>query len=107
MGDLQGAHRLYREAEAEMTAKEMRSYAWLEVQRGFLAFSRGAYPDARSNYDRAEGAYPGYWLVDEYQAELLGAEGRHAEAIELFQWLLRPTPPPHLRPTNVGLYSNF
>src|SRR5260370_19736552 len=85
MGDLQGADRLYREAEDELTAKEMRSYAWLEVQRGFLAFSRGAYPDARSNYDRAEGAYPGDWLVDEYQAELIGAEGRHAGAIQLFQ----------------------
>jgi tetratricopeptide (TPR) repeat protein len=87
MGDPEGADRLYQEAEDELTAKEMRSYAWLEVQRGFLAFSRGAYPDARSHYDRAEAAYPGYWLVDEYQAELLGAEGRHAEAIDLFQRL--------------------
>lgn len=44
MGDLEGADRLYREAEDELTAKEMRSYAWLEVQRGFLAFSRGLLP---------------------------------------------------------------
>jgi tetratricopeptide (TPR) repeat protein len=87
MGDLEGADRLYREAEDELTAKEMRSYAWLEVQRGFLAFSRGACPDARSHYHIAEAAYPGYWLVNEYQAELLGAEGRHAGAIELFQRL--------------------
>jgi hypothetical protein len=35
MGDLEDADRLYREAEDELTAKEMRSYAWLEVQRGF------------------------------------------------------------------------
>src|SRR5207248_10776918 len=83
-GDLEGADRLYREAEAELTAKEMRSYAWLEVQRGFLAFSRGGYAEARSHYDTAEAAYPGYWLVGGYQAELLGAERRHAEAIELF-----------------------
>ena len=82
--DLLSTDRLYREAEDELTAKEMRSYAWLEVQRGFLAFSRGGYPEARSHYDIAEAAYPGYWLVGEYQAELLGAEGRHAEAIELF-----------------------
>jgi tetratricopeptide (TPR) repeat protein len=105
MGDLQGADRLYREAEDELTAKEMRSYAWLEVQRGFLAFSRGAYPDARSNYDRAEGAYPGYWLVDEYQAELLGAEGRHAEAIELFQWLVDANQRPDLLQAIAELYE--
>jgi tetratricopeptide (TPR) repeat protein len=95
-GDLEGADRLYREAEDELTAKEMRSYAWLEVQRGFLAFSRGAYPAARSHYQIAEAAYPGYWLVDEYQAELLGAEGRHAEAIELFQRLTAANDRPDL-----------
>jgi tetratricopeptide (TPR) repeat protein len=78
------------------TAKEMRSYAWLEVQRGFVAFSRGACPDARFHYDRAEAAYPGYWLVDEYKAELLGAEGRCAEAIELFERLIVANEPPDL-----------
>jgi tetratricopeptide (TPR) repeat protein len=41
MGDLEDADRLYREAEDELTAKEMRSYAWREVQRGFLALSHG------------------------------------------------------------------
>src|SRR5437762_1632066 len=87
-GDLEGADRLYREAEDELTAKEMRSYAWLQLQRGFLAFSQGAYPNARSYYDRAEVAYPGYWLVDEYKAELLGAEGSYAEAIKLLQSLV-------------------
>ena len=97
MGDLEGADRLYREAEDELTAKEMRSYAWLEVQRGFLAFSRGAYADARTHYDRADAAYPGYWLVDEYQAELLGAEGRHTEAIELFQRLVAANDRPDLQ----------
>src|SRR5690349_16515585 len=67
------ADRLYGEAEDELTAKEMRSYAWIKVQRGFLAFARGDYPVARSHYERAEAAFPGYWLVDEYRAELLGA----------------------------------
>lgn len=96
MGDLEGADRLYREAEDGLTAKEMRSYAWLEVQRGFVAFSRGACPDARFHYDRAEAAYPGYWLVDEYKAELLGAEGRCAEAIELFERLVAANERPDL-----------
>ena len=96
-GDLEAADRLYREAEDELTAKEMRSYAWLEVQRGFLAFSRGAYPDARLCYDRAEAAYPGYSLVTEYQAEVLGAEGKHAEAIELFQRLVAANDRPDLQ----------
>ena len=96
MGDLEAADRFYREAEDELTAKEMRSYAWLEVQRGFLAFSRGAYADAQSHYHIAESAYPGYWLVEEHQAELVGAEGRHAEAIELFRSLVAADERPEL-----------
>jgi tetratricopeptide (TPR) repeat protein len=104
MGDREAAD-LYREAQDELTAKEMRSFAWLEVQRGFFAFSRGAYPDARFCYDRAEAAYPGYWLVAEYQAELLAAEGRHAEAIELFQRLVAANHRPDLQQAIAELYA--
>jgi tetratricopeptide (TPR) repeat protein len=105
MGDLAGADRLYHEAEDELTAKEMRSYAWLEVQRGFLAFSRGAYADARSHYDRAAAAYPRYWLADEYQAELFGAEGKYAAAIDRFQALASTNDHPDLLQAIAELYE--
>jgi tetratricopeptide (TPR) repeat protein len=97
MGDVAGADRLYREAEEELTAKEMRSYAWLEVQRGFLAFTLGRYGRARSHYDRADAAYTGYWLVDEYLAELLGAEGRHGEAIDILEGITATNDRPDLQ----------
>src|SRR5215510_1109830 len=83
MGDARNADRLYCEAEDELTAKEMRAYSWLEVQRGFLAFGHGNCDEARSRYERAEAAYPGYWLVREYLAELLGAQARYREAIDM------------------------
>jgi tetratricopeptide (TPR) repeat protein len=76
MGDVTDADRLYEEAEDQLTAKEMRAYASLEVQRGFLNFARGRLREARSHYRRADAVYPGYWLVEEHIAELLGAEGR-------------------------------
>src|SRR5215472_12332373 len=41
MGDATGADNLYQEAEDQLTAKEMRAYAWLEMQHGFLDFVRG------------------------------------------------------------------
>src|SRR6266446_10313401 len=41
MGDATGADHLYEEAEDQLTAKEMRAYAWLELQRGFLNFACG------------------------------------------------------------------
>jgi tetratricopeptide (TPR) repeat protein len=84
-GDPAGADRLYEEAQDELTAKELRSYAWLEVQRGFLDFAHGRYLEALSHYRRADRAYPGYWLIDEHIAELLAAEGRYAEAIAILE----------------------
>ena len=85
MGDPAGADRLYEEAQNQLTAKEMRAYAWLEVQRGFLHFTRGRHGEARSHYRRADTAYPGYWLVEEHVAELLGAEGRYDEAAGILE----------------------
>jgi tetratricopeptide (TPR) repeat protein len=85
MGDVAGADRLYEEAEDQLTAKEMRAYAWLEVQRGFLDFAQGQHSAARLHYHRADAVYPGYWLIDEHSAELLGAEGRYDEAVVTFQ----------------------
>jgi tetratricopeptide (TPR) repeat protein len=76
MGDFADADRLYEEAEDQLTAKEMRAYAWLEVPRGLLDFLHGRFREVRSHYRRAEAAYPGYWLVEGHMAELLGAEGR-------------------------------
>jgi len=88
MGDATGADHLYEEAEDLLTAKEMRAYAWLEVQRGFLDFARGRDGEAQLHYRRADKAYPGYWLVDEHVAELLGAGGRYDEAVALYQSIL-------------------
>ncbi len=85
MGDATGADHLYEEAEDHLTAKEMRAYAWLEVQRGFLDFARGRDGEAQLHYRRADAAYPGYWLVDEHVAELLGAGGRYDEAVAMYQ----------------------
>ncbi len=85
MGDATGADRLYEEAEDQLTAKEMRAFAWLEVQRGFSDFARGRDDEAQLHYRRADAAYPGYWLVGEHVAELLGARGRHDEAAAMYQ----------------------
>lgn len=85
MGDAIGADRLYEEAQDQLTAKEMRAYAWLEVQRGFLDFAHGRHGAARLHYRSADAAYPGYWLVDEHIAELLGAEGSYDEAAAIYQ----------------------
>jgi tetratricopeptide (TPR) repeat protein len=94
MGDFEAAERLYAESAGELTAKEMRHYSWVELQRGELAVSRGRYEEARAHYERAERAYSGHWTTEEHLAELLGAEGELDAAASLYERVCARTPRP-------------
>jgi len=105
MGDAPGADCLYEEAEDQLTAKEMRAYAWLEVQRGFIDFAHGRREEARLHYRRADAAYPGYWLVADHIAELLGAESRYDEAITIYQRIVSTVERPEIEQAIGELYE--
>jgi tetratricopeptide (TPR) repeat protein len=104
MGEMEEADELYFDAEDQLTAKEMRSFAWIELQRGVLDLSRGHYEHAAGHYDRARRAYSGYWVVDEHIAELLAARGKFSEALALYQSLVARVPKPELRQALGELY---
>jgi len=97
LGDPAEADRLYEEAEDDLTAKQMRSFAWLELQRGVLAFTHGQFGAARRHYERAERAYPGHWHTAEHAAELMAAEGRFEEAAAAFLAVIDRAPKPELQ----------
>jgi tetratricopeptide (TPR) repeat protein len=88
------ADRLYREAEDEITAKEMRAFAWVKVQRGLLHFSHGRFEQALALYEEANKAFSGYWLVDAHLAELRGAQRKFDEAIKLYKSVSAGVPKP-------------
>jgi tetratricopeptide (TPR) repeat protein len=104
MGDTAGAEQLYIEAVDEITAKQMRSYAWVELQRGLLDLTHGHYEGAQVHYERAGRAYTGYWLVDEHMAELLGALGRFDEAVALYEKVIARVPRPEFQQALGELY---
>ena len=104
MGDLETADRLYDEAADELTAKEMRHYSWLELQRGVLDLSRGQYEKARNHYERADRAYSGHWLVQEHMAELAGAEENFDEAERLYRDVVERVPRPDFQQALGELY---
>jgi tetratricopeptide (TPR) repeat protein len=90
-GHPERADALYAEAQDELTAKEMRSFAWVELQRGLLDLDRRRYADALAHYRRADRAYSGYWLVEEHIAEVLGLLGRMDEAVEIYERVIEKT----------------
>ncbi|MDR3623291.1 MAG: hypothetical protein P4L85_28420 [Paludisphaera borealis] len=104
-GDPDGADRLYAAAEDQLSAKEMRSFAWLELQRGLLDLGRGRHEEAAVHYERAGRAYSGYWLVDEYNAELLAATGKFDAAVTLYESVVKSTPRPETEQALGDLYA--
>lgn len=107
MGDFEGADRLYDEAVDELTAKEMRHYGWVELQRGVVDLSQGDYEKARAHYQRAERAYSGHWMVQEHVAELLAAEGKTDEAEALYQRVIERVPRPDFQQALGELYLSI
>jgi tetratricopeptide (TPR) repeat protein len=90
-GDVARADKLYAEAQDELSAKEMRSFAWVELQRGLLDLDRGRDEPALAHFRRADRAYSGYWLIEEHIAEALGRLGRTDEAIALYRKVVEKT----------------
>lgn len=107
LGDIAGAEKLYLEAEDEITAKEMRSFAWVELQRGLLHCQYGRFAQAKKHYDRANHAYSGYWLVEEHIANLLAAEHKLDEAVSLYKQLLQRIPKPELQQALGEVYRHM
>ena len=87
-GDPASADRLYAAAQDRLTAKEMRTWAWLELQRGVLNLEGERPSEALTRFENAHRVYPGYWLIEEHIAEALLKLGRTEEAIEIYQTLI-------------------
>jgi tetratricopeptide (TPR) repeat protein len=103
-GDPDLADALFRQAENDISVKEMRSFAWVELQRGLLDLNRGRYDDAMAHYQKAGKAYSGYWLVDEHMAELLGATRKFEAAASLYAAVVARSPLPELHQRLGDLY---
>jgi len=97
MGDFEGAHQLYADAQEEITAKQMRAFCWVELQRGLMDMTRGRFGDAKAHYDRADRAYSGYWLVSKHLADLFAAEEKFEVAAARYEAILLQLPSPELR----------
>jgi tetratricopeptide (TPR) repeat protein len=79
-GDVEEADERYLAAEEEITAKQMRAFAWVRVQRGDLALAQDDAARAERCYTDADRAYPGWWYVTAHRAALDAGLGRTERA---------------------------
>ena len=105
LGEFAVADELYEQAENEITAKEMKSFSWVELQRGLLDLTHGRFEAAAQHYQRANRGYTGHWLVDEHIAELLGAQGKFTESAALYEQVIERVPKPELQQALGELYT--
>jgi tetratricopeptide (TPR) repeat protein len=79
-GEVEGADARYAAAEDDITVKQLRSFAWVRVQRAELARRLGDLDRAGRFLSDAEIAYPGWWYVAAHRAALDSADGRPDDA---------------------------
>jgi tetratricopeptide (TPR) repeat protein len=91
MGDTAGAAELFAAAADDIDAKQMRAYAWVEVQRGRLCQKQGDHSQADEHYKYADRAFSGWWLVAEHRANLLSDTGEFGKAVALRRRLANHT----------------
>ena len=88
---------LYAAAEDEITAKQMRSFAWVRVQRAALALAVGDADRATRFCTEADLAYPGWWYVTAQLAAIDLALGRWERAIDGYRDVLAEVDRPDVR----------
>lgn len=93
-GQPEAADELYRQAADMIPAKDMRSYAWLELQRGLVALEYEHYEQALEHYRTADRAWSGYWLIEEHIAEVLRLMGDIPASASLYEKIIERTHKP-------------
>ena len=104
-GELDRADALYVEAEDEITAKSMRAYSWVELERGRWALVAGDHARARAHAETAARAYTGSWRVRQARAELFAAEGMLDRAVDEQEAVLAETGRPESHQALADLHA--
>jgi tetratricopeptide (TPR) repeat protein len=90
-GQPDAAEQLYQQAQDGLSAKQMRAYAWLELQRGLIDMQYGRFSAALAHYRRADQAYSGYWLIRAHIAKALDLLGETAAAVTVYRQVIATT----------------
>ena len=105
-GDPAKAEALLAASLASTTAKDPRRRAWIRLQLGIIAMDRGDLQIALKHLQGAEAELAGWWLVHEQIAEIHSRRDEHAEAVAIYEELVRTTDLPQHMDALAALYRH-
>lgn len=103
-GDFTGADALLAEAQRVAATRSAEVRGWLCLVRGLLELDRGRWPDALSHYRAGLALRPGYWLLEEHEAEILTLQGDRARALPRYLDLIARTNNPEFMDAVADIY---
>lgn len=106
MGNPALADQLLSEAREKIPANEMRSFAWIELQRGIIRLEYQKYEEALKYFQRANEEYSGYPLIEEHMAETLRLLGRVEESKAIYRRVIEKTRDPQFMAAMISLESD-
>ena len=104
MGDPAKALAYIDEAEGGIHGPLQQQRAFLEMNRGIIAFRSGDWDDAGTHFARADAIFPGYWQIEEHLATILALKGDTKRAMALYDGIARRTNMPEAWDAVAGLY---
>jgi tetratricopeptide (TPR) repeat protein len=104
-GDLAGALQTMRLAAAASEGGDVEATAWYRAQVGELDLKLGKNAEAEQAFADASQAYPGHPFAVSGYARVLEAEGRHREARQLLEDLLKRNAAPEIHARVGDLYE--
>ena len=102
-GRLDLAEDCYDKAERALPLATPQSRARMELQRGILDLEGGRWDEALAHFRKADGMFPGHWLIEEHIAEVTALKGDLAGAERLYRDIVRRTGHPEFMDALAGI----
>ncbi len=104
-GDFAAADALLAQAQTLASSRSTEVRGWLCLVRGLLELDRGRWPDALSHYRAGLALRPGYWLLEEHEAEILTLQGEGSRTLARYLDLIARTNNPEFMDAVADIYE--
>ena len=97
------AETLLAEAEELASGSDVLTRAWVCLARGLLALDDARHEDALGHYRRGLELFPGWYLLEEHEAEVLALTGEEDRALAIYRRLIERTGDPEFMDAAAGI----